>query len=175
MLKFTDFDGLSIIVQDKAALSLQQSYETRGGTTLRRALNGAAIKQNHWQRESTNISSGGWLPPGIEALNYDKPISVHCIAPKTKHSPTNISALAAGSYRTDTNFAPFCHAIMSDGSSVPTASSITADTITATPIAGAVYYAVVYHPIKQYIFDPPQLSFDHAGGTSSWSMKGEEP
>ena len=49
----------SLAVPNRAALDLDQTYETIGGETLLRTVSGAGIKQETWRRLRTTISGGG--------------------------------------------------------------------------------------------------------------------
>ena len=70
-------------------LQFTQTYETIGGFTVARMMDGAAVKQTNWQKLKTTISATGGLPPGIADLDYTLPITIMCAVPRAITRPTN--------------------------------------------------------------------------------------
>lgn len=59
-----------------ARLQFDQQLAPIGGSTVRRMANGAAFKITHWRKWRISISAGGWVPPALNAINYDAPFEV---------------------------------------------------------------------------------------------------
>lgn len=59
-----------------AHLTFDQRLEAFGGSTLRRMANGAAFKIVHWRKYRISLSASGWVPPALNAINYDAPFEV---------------------------------------------------------------------------------------------------
>lgn len=68
---------LSII----AWLDYDQSIEPISGSSVRRLANGTAFKLSHWRKYRINISAGGWIPPALNAINYDAPFEIELPLP----------------------------------------------------------------------------------------------
>ena len=154
-----------------AALGLQQSYEPLGGWTLLRTLNGAALKQQHWLKLRTVLSGEGWVPEGLQALDYSASMTLKCVAPRALASASNVIVLPAAR-RADA--APFGFAVMADGSLRDTPGSLAVDTLTLTVVAGAVRYVAHYYPQLTVFAEPPRSRFDLAGGAAGWGPTAED-
>lgn len=154
-----------------AGLDLQQSYEPIGGWTLLRMMNGAAIKQQHWQKLRTSVSGEGWIPEGLQALDYSAAMTLKCVAPRALASASNVIVLPAAR-RADA--APFGFVVMADGSLRDTPGSLAVDTFTLTVVSGAVRYVAHYYPQLSVMAEPPRTRYALAGGIAGWSLDAEE-
>lgn len=167
------FELGGVIVPMTAALDLQQQITVTGGASVRRMMNGAAIKQTQWQKLAVTLSGNGWCPLGLDALDYSGPLTLKCGLPRAIRSQSTSIALPV-SRRTDAGYEPFARAYLADGREVEAAVSIAAHVATVTAVSGAVSYAVWYFPQLTVIASPPDESFDQAGGECSWSISAEE-
>lgn len=64
-----------------ARLDFDQRLEAFGGSTVRRMANGAAFKTSHWRKYRISLSAGGWVPPALNAIDYDAPFEVELPLP----------------------------------------------------------------------------------------------
>lgn len=167
------FELGGVVVPMTAALDLQQQITVTGGASMRRMMNGAAIKQTQWQKLAVTLSGNGWCPLGLDALDYSGPLTLKCGLPRAIRSQSTSIALPVAR-RTDTGYEPFARAHLADGREVETAVSIAAHVATVSAVAGAVGYAVWYFPQLTVIASPPDESFDQGGAECSWSISAEE-
>lgn len=156
-----------------AALDLSQTYEPIGGSTLLRMASGAAVKLTHWQKLSTQLSGGGWIPAGLQDLDYSAPLTLSCIAPRAVLSATNTATLPAAR-RTDSGAEPYAFALLVDGTPVNTTCSVVGNAATAGAVTGAARYVFNYYPELSVYATPPQESFDAAAGSLNWTLTAEE-
>lgn len=163
------FGGVEI--PQTAALDLSQTYEPLGGSSLLRMSDGSGVKMTRWTKTRTSISGAGWIPPGLDAIDYSAQIVVDCVAPRAVLSATTAATIPAAR-RPDV--APWAFAIMSDGRQVPTTCSMVVDAATAGAVSGAVRYVFQYLPRLTVFADPPRSSYDVAAAAASWSIDAEE-
>jgi hypothetical protein len=143
-------------------LNFTQTYETLGGFSTIRMLNGTAVKQNQWQKLKTTLSGGGLVPVGLADLDFRLPITIKCGVPRAITRPTNSFSLVAP-HRTDTGYAPVVFKLV-DGYWVSLAASGT-----------AIKYMQLYYPLLTCLASPPQESYNWDGVTpSSWTLTAEE-
>lgn len=57
-------------------LHCDQQIEPIGGSTVRRMGEGSAFKLTHWRKYRVTISADGWIPPALNAVDYDAPFEV---------------------------------------------------------------------------------------------------
>ena len=153
-----------------ASHALNQSYETFGGVTLHRMLDGAGVQQVHWRKVRTVISGSGPKPPGLDGINFDSAITIECAAPLNLSGASNIFTLPAAR-RAD--WAPLGFALV-DGTLRAAACSVVGNTATVTTTPGASAYEVSYWPILTVIATPPALDFAARGTVAGWSLTAEE-
>lgn len=159
-------------VPQLAGLDLSQSYApVDGGSAVVRTLNGSAVKMTSWTKLRTEITGGGWVPPGLESLDYSAAIVLDCIAPRVIFSASNVATLPTVR-RPDAT--PYVFALTSDGRHVSTDVVVVADTATAVPVAGAVRYLFHYYPRLTVFASLPRESFDSATGSATWAFDAEE-
>lgn len=162
-----------VIVPLVAGLDLSQTYDQFGGVWTARAMNGAAIRREHWRKLRTQISGSGWIPPGLHALDYSTPLTLSCIAPRMLRSATNSLALPAAR-RSDTGYTPYAWAVMADGSAQATPVAMASNTATATAVSGAQAYLFFYFPTLSVYAEPPAERFDPRGAVAGWDLTAEE-
>lgn len=167
------FEIGGVVVPVSAALGLQQQISVIGGASVLRMMNGAGLKQTHWQRLAVSLSGSGWAPLGLQSLDYSAPLTLKCGLPRVVRSQSLSIALPVGR-RSDAGYEPFARAHLADGREVATTVSITTHTATVTAVAGAISYAVWYWPQLTVIASPPEETFDQASGDCSWSISAEE-
>lgn len=154
-----------------AGYGLIQDYETIGGSSVLRMLDGTGIKQTHWQKLRTRISGRGRYPPGLDGLDYSTSMQIACAAPRSLTSASNVFTLPAAR-RSD--WPPAGYAIV-DGRVIRVAVSVVSNTATVATTAGADAYQVIYWPMLTVLASPPQITFDARNPAQSiWSLEAEE-
>lgn len=169
MIRTLEIGGLVIPVE--AAGDIEQTFETIGGSTLLRMMNGAAKKQTHWRKLRTRISGAGWTPPGLAGLDYDVPLLLKSCASRALQSTGNVIAVPAAR-RTDSGYTPTGFAIVA-GRYVPTPLSLASNTATLTAVTGAQGYGVRYWP-ELTVYAEFSESNRAMGASWSWQLTAEE-
>lgn len=160
----------SIGIPIHAGLDFSQTYESFGGRSLRRAMNGAAVIQSHWNKLRTRISGSGWVPAGLSGLDLTATHTLKCVAPQAIYSASNSIALPVAR-RAD--LAPYGFAIVA-GQPVETAVSVATNTATLTTVAGATAYQVMYYPQLTVVIAEINFDTDAAGAVFGWTLTAEE-
>jgi len=158
----------------RSALDIDQSYESIGGETTLRTIDGTGIKQETWRKLRTTISGGGWIPPGLAALDTAASIAVACIAPQGIVADAGRQATLPAARRADAGHTPWAIALMPDGGQQATAIGIVGNVATADAVSGAVGYLVQYFPLVTCWINRPTQSFSRGGGAYRWEIIAEE-
>ncbi len=162
--------GISIPVN--AGLEFSQSYEMIGGTVTQRMQSGRAIKQTHFNKLRTVLSGQGWVPAGLDGLDYSTPLLLKCVAPRSVSS-TNTQFTIPANRRNDPGFEPKAYAVVS-GSLVETEITLNADIASLDAVPGALTYQVHYYPEILVFAEPPQTQGNMTGAEFSWTLTCEE-
>lgn len=166
------FELGGIVVPIHSALDLQQSVEPIGGASLLRLGQGAAVKQTTWRKRRVTLSASGWCPPGLDALNWDSPLTLKCGLPESITTATTAATLPAGR-RSDAGYEPFARAHLA-GEWRDTPVVIAGNAATITAVSGAIAYQVWYWPVFVVYVEPPVTSFDQGSAQASWELVCEE-
>lgn len=159
-----------VTIAYSASTELTQSYETLGGESLRRTLNGSGVKQTAWTKLRTVLRGSGRHPAGLDSLDYSGTLSLACIRPRDVYSATTTVVLPAAR-RSD--IAPVAFAIV-DGLYVRTPYSLPVNTATLTTVAGAVGYVMYYFPLLTVYASAPRNDYDARGILLGWELSAEE-
>jgi hypothetical protein len=164
--------GLSLPFE--AHLELSQDYEEEIDKRLIRHADGVARQQINWRGKiKTRLTGGGWVPPGFDALDYDAPLEMSCIAAKMVVSQDRVIEIPEAR-RADAGFEPFAIANV-DGGRVDAAIASTAgDVITIAPVASAQFYAVFYYPKINVFASLPTQRHDAINDKYSWELEARE-
>jgi hypothetical protein len=106
-----NFQINNITIPIQSSLDFSQTYESIGGSVTHRMQSGRAIKQTHYKKLRTVLSGQGWVPTGLEALNYGEPLLLKCAAPRAISSHSNQLTLPSAR-RTDPGFEPRGYAVI---------------------------------------------------------------
>ncbi len=155
-----------------AGLSLRQTYDPIGGSSVLRMQSGAAVKQTHWRRWRTSIQADGWIPPGLDALDYSQALQLACVATRSIMTAVLVVELPAAR-RSDAGYAPRAWALVGEGWQ-STAIAMAGDEATITPVADASRYKVDYYPLMTVFTDGPSEDVDASGAAFRWSLTAEE-
>ncbi len=156
----------------KAGLEFSQSYETLSGTAIHRMQSGRALKQTHFKKLKTVLSGKGWVPTGIDHLDYSKPLLLRCAI------PLSIPCLACQlilprASRTDASYTPIGFALIG-GKLLETNLSIQGNIVNLESVNDAQSYQVHYFPELLVYAEPPQIHGDVTGAEFTWSLTCEE-
>jgi hypothetical protein len=145
------------------------SEETIGGSTVLRLSLGDAVKMQHYEKQAGTISGQGWMPPGLDGLDYSQPLEL-----RTKQVSNIVGAGRAftltGTPRPD--FAPWGQALVGDQWR-RTACIYDAETNTAELdlVPGATLYQACWMPVYSVFASRPPKS---QSSTHNWSIAWEE-
>lgn len=164
----------SVIVPVVAALNYDERFENLEGATLLRLGEGAGVKQSVWQKWRVTLSGDGWMPFGLDTLDYTAPLVLRCAMPRAV-TAAGASIALPSARRADAGYLPTARAHLANtGGWVDTALSIGGDTATVTPVSGAIAYSVLYYPQLTVIASRPTTSGSRAAGTFAWELACEE-
>lgn len=164
--------GLSIPYQSH--LDLAQSYEEERATRVTRHADGSARKQTAWRGKiKTKLTGSGWYPPGLEAIDYDGSLEMHCIAAKCVTSAARVIEIPAAR-RADYGYAPYAAATVDGGRVEADIDSLVGDVVTVAALAGAQYYHVYYYPRINVFADAPSIDHDAITDKYTWALEARE-
>ena len=166
ILKIGDFE-----LPVYAGFDLTQRYDPIGGEAILRAVSGRGIKQMTWGKLRVTTSGAGWVPAGIESLDFTEQYDLACIVPATVPAvfATRQATLPA-TRRADAGHLPYGLAQMPNGVTVESAATLAGDVATVAAVAGAVAYQVGYYPLLTCWINRPVRS----GPGFSWELIAEE-
>lgn len=154
-----------------SSFDIAQRYEPLGGETILRACSGRGILQRTWQKTRIVTSAQGWLPSGIQSLDFDAQHVVSCIVAETL--PANAltrSVTLPATRRSDDGHLPFGLAQMPGGDTFQVPVSVVDDVATAAELPGARLYQIGYYPQFTCWLLIPQRS----GPEPKWELIAEE-
>jgi hypothetical protein len=162
--------GVSIPIQ--AGLEFSQTYEPIGGSVLHRMQSGRAVKQTHYKKFRTSLSGQGWVPAGLDGLEYSEPLILKCAAPRSVSSES-YEILIPSTRRNDPTFEPKGYALVK-GHLIETNIIMQEDTAILDPVRYALSYQVHYYPEILVFAESPQVQSHITGAEFSWSLTCEE-
>ena len=158
----------------RAALAYDQQIEPIGASSVRRFVDGSAVKQTVWGGKlRISLSGDGWAPLGLHDLDYTAPLTLKCGTPEAIRAQVPAITLPA-TRRSDTGYAPFGRAHLANGSEVETPVALVGNVATCTAVAGAIGYAVWYWPQITGFAEPPTRTSSAARAEFSWQIVVEE-
>lgn len=148
-----------------------QRYEPMGGETILRAVSGRGIKQMTYTRTRITTSGGGWVPSGLQTLDFTAQHAVACIAPETVPAvfATRQATLPA-TRRSDSGHVPYGLAQLAGGQTVEAGCTVVDNVATVDAVTGAVAYQVGYYPLLTCWVLRPSRS----GPEAAWELICEE-
>jgi hypothetical protein len=164
----------ALSIPNRAALDLDQTYESIGGETLLRTVSGAGIKQETWRRLRTTLSGGGWLPAGLETIDTSITQTIACIVPRALIADASRQATLPVGRRADAGHQPFALALLDFGDVVPTPLAIAGNLATADAVAGAIGYQILYFPLLTCWVQRPSESGSRGEASYRWELVAEE-
>lgn len=168
---FFELGGVSVPIQ--ANVEFSQDYEVLSASTLVRMMSGAAVKQTAWSGKlKTTLSGSGWMPVGLDGLDYSSPMVLKCAAARVVGSASNAIAIPSAR-RVDLGFESYGYAVVR-GERVDSPVVLVGDVATVAVVASASHYGVAYYPQLTVYASAPDDSSDLSGADFSWSLEAEE-
>lgn len=154
-----------------ASFDLTQRYEPIGGETILRAISGRGILQRTWRRTRVVTSGSGWVPSGIQSLDFDTQHEIACIAPETVPADFVTRQVGlSGIWRNDAGHVPYGLAQLPSGQTVAAGVTMNGEVATVGAVADAVAYHVGFYPVLTcWLLRPTRSGPDH-----SWELVAEE-
>lgn len=154
-----------------ASFDASQRYEPIGGEEILRAVSGRGIPQRTWRKTRVVTSGGGWVPSGLQSLDFDAQHAVACIVPETiPANPITRQATLPATRRADVGHVPYGLAQMPGGQTVAAAVTLAGNVATVDAVAGATAYQVGYYPLLTCWLRRPTRS----GPDNRWELIAEE-
>jgi len=165
----------SMSIPQLAALDIDQQYEPLGGETILRAASGRGIKQMTYQRLKVTTSGAGWLPPGLDDLDYSEQHVLGCVTPKRVPAAfATRQATLPAARRSDSGFTPFGTAILAGGRALSTPVTLAGNVATCDAVSGALEYMVSYYPAPTVWLMRPHESGSQGDASYRWELIAEE-
>lgn len=143
------------------------SEEAIGGSAVLRMSDGAGVKSQHWERMAGSITGSGWIPPGLDGLDYSQPLELRSTQVNAMHGDGPEFTLT-GTPRPDV--LPWADALVGDQwKRVP--SSFADGVLTVTTLQGASLYRACWLPVYSvFASRPPKTQ----STSHDWSISWEE-
>jgi len=146
------------------------SEEAIGGETLLRMSDGTGVPMTHWQKMAGSISGQGWMPPGLDGLDYSQPMPLFSTQVNSMQGTGLVYSLPS-TPRPDVE--PWAFALLGDDWRATPCSTV-AGVATVTAVAGAEAYQVWWMPVYSVKAQRPPKQQSSASATHSWSIPWEE-
>lgn len=150
--------------------SVSQSITPLGGPEIVRLSGGVGVPMTHWERSAIALSGSGWMPPGLDGLDYTQPLELRCTKQLSIVS-TSTSFVINGTPRPD--FAPWALALVGRDW-VEAEVALSGANAEVTPVTGATAYQVCWMPMFTVSAKRPQGDMDPSAATHGWQINCEE-
>lgn len=143
------------------------------GSALVRMGNGDAVQMTHWAgKRSGTIGASGWMPAGLDGLDYSQPLELLSRQQESITGPANAVALTS---EPRPDHSPWALALVGrDWLKTPCVYE--GGIATATPKPGATLYCISWFPKITVFATPPSKGLSTGNGATphSWSITFEE-
>lgn len=161
----------NITISDIQGFQVTQTLKPVRSRTVRRLQNGAAVSMSNFRKLETTITGSGFYPAGLDAIDWDAAVSIHCVQRQAISSASNIIALPTNR-RVDAGYTPDSGAFVG-GDLVPSPVSIEDHVATITAVSGATGYLIQYFPVLS-VFADLDVDEDIDGRVIRWTIRGDE-
>lgn len=161
------FGGLPIVLH--AGAPSQSDSPLLGEAVVRLGL-GAGVKMTHWGKAAGSISGSGWMPPGLDGLDYSQPLELRLTSQECMTAAGLVYELTS-TPRDDV--APWAQALV-DGEWESAECEFSDGIVTVTAVAGATLYTVQWMPIYTVFASKPPKSLDPATAAFGWQIDWQE-
>lgn len=159
--------GIAIVLHAGAPV---ESEEVIGGEDLLRMSDGTGVPLTYWQKMAGSISGQGWIPPGLDGLDYSQPLELRSTQVNSMQGVGLVFTLPS-TPRPDVE--PWAFALIGDDWK-PTPCSTVDGVATVTAVAGAEAYQVWWMPVYSVKAKRPPKTQDSGSASHSWSFVWEE-
>lgn len=143
-----------------------ETIEPAGGSSLHRMSDGALVKQTLWQKCQGTISAEGWMPPGLDGLDYSGPLELR----STKVQAVGGAGLVYTLTSTPRPDVPAWGLALVGREWEATACSVVDGVATLTAMAGATAYRLCWLPVFSVFCERPSETQNSAGNTHGWQL-----
>ena len=181
---FTTFEveqgAITLQVTIHEALEFNQNYTLLGGSQLLRMMNGAAVKQTHWQKISTDVACSGIIPPALSEIDFRAAYLMRCGAKRAVSATNPLGVPVPTERRTDAGYEVQGFAYVdltgtgADAQWIATTVVDNGATVDLGAVAGASIYRAYYWPEIMVFSDPPVENVVVHGAEYSWSLIAEQ-
>ncbi|MEB2870311.1 hypothetical protein [Pseudomonas rhizosphaerae] len=159
--------GIPIVLDAGAP---DQSDNPLLGESVIRLSGGEGVKMTHWGKAAGTISGQGWMPPGLDGLDYSQPLELRLTAQESMVSNGRVMALTS-SPRDD--WAPWAFALVG-ARWVEVPCVIDGLTVTVDPVAAATKYMAQWMPVYNVFASKPPKTQSSGQGSFGWTIAWEE-
>ncbi len=151
---------------------ITQSFEDFGGFSTLRFASGVGLAQESWRKVRTTISASGWVPAGLDDIDWSAPVTIGCVKTRSIKSASNVITIASAR-RTDAP--PYGFSIGPRGNLRAAAVTMAGNVATIAPTADATGYVVLWYPEMTVLATSGvTCEWDVQGAVESWAISGEE-
>lgn len=159
--------GVPIVLH--AGTPSQSDSPVLGESVIRLGL-GSGVKQTHFFKAGGSISGSGWMPPGLDGLDYSQPLELRLTMQRSVTGPGLVFELTSVP-RDDV--APWALALVG-GEWEPAECTFEDGVVTVVAVAGATLYCVQWMPVYQVFASAPPNSMDPSTATFGWQIDWQE-
>lgn len=159
--------GLPIVLH--AGAPTQSDAPVLGEAVVRMS-QGAGVKMTHFYKAGGSISLAGWMPPGLDGLDYSQPLTL-CLTAQECMVDTGLVFTLTSTPRPDV--APWALAMIG-GDWVRADCAYVDGVATVSAVAGAALYMVQWMPTYSVFASKPPKSTDTGGGAFGSEIVWEE-
>ena len=171
-MSFFEIDGITVPIL--SVVDFTQSYDDFGSSVIQRMMDGTGKKQTNWTKIKTTLSGRGWVPAGLDGVDFSNPAGVllKCAAAKMISSASNVAVLPADR-RSDAGYEVRGYALVA-GVRIDTTVGISTNTATLGAVAGATAYQFEYFPQIMVFAKLSSSGVDVTEANYSWRIEAEE-
>lgn len=140
------------------------------GETVLRLSGGEAVKMTHWGKASGTISGQGWMPPGLDGLDYSQPLELRLTSQECIVGEGRVFALTSRP-RPDVN--PWAFALVG-AQWEPTTCIFSGTQAEAAIVIGATRYMVQWMPAYRVFASKPPKTQSSGQSSFGWTITWEE-
>lgn len=159
--------GIPIVLDAGAP---DQSDNPLLGESIIRLSGGEGVKMTHWGKAAGTISGQGWMPPGLDGLDYSQPLEQRLTAQESMVSNERMLALTS-TPRDD--WAPWAFALVGPRW-VEVGCVVDGLIVTVDQVVGATRYMAQWMPVYNVFASKPPKTQSSGQGSFGWTIAWEE-
>ncbi|PTQ70350.1 hypothetical protein [Pseudomonas sp. GV071] len=161
------FGGLPIVLH--AGPPAQSDASVLGEGLVRLGL-GGGVKMTHFFKAGGSISGSGWMPPGLDGLDYSQPLELRLTSQECVVGDGLVYPLTS-TPRDDVE--PWAQALI-NGEWETAECTVAAGVVTVVAMPGATIYMVQWLPMYTVFASKPQKSMDPSTSVFTWQIDWQE-